>query len=96
MSVYNIEKQVLRSLAKPILCKIVKRTLVAKVSLAKDTKKKASKSIEKEDALLEAVNNMQLDEDKIEMIESDDDEIFCPSIAMKWTSEVYPWNKIVG
>jgi hypothetical protein len=96
MSVHNIEKQVLRSLAKPIPCTIVKRTLVAKVSLAKDTKKKASKSIEKEDALSEAVNNMQLDEDKIEMIESDDDEIFCPSTAMKWTSEVYPWNKIVG
>jgi hypothetical protein len=46
---------------------------VAKDSLAKDTKKKAYKSTEKEDALLEAVNNKQLDEDNIEMIESDDD-----------------------
>jgi hypothetical protein len=60
---------------KPIPCKIVKRTLVAKVSLAKDNKKKAYKSTEKEDALLEAVNNMQLDEDNIEMTESDDDDV---------------------
>jgi hypothetical protein len=82
-------------LAKPIPRKIVKRTLVAKVSLAKDTKKKAPKNLEKGDALAEAVNNMQLDEDDIEMIESDYDDV-CPSIAMKWTSEVYPWNKIEG
>jgi hypothetical protein len=75
VSVHNIEKQVPCSLAKPIPCKIVKRTLVAKVSLAKDTKKKASKSIEKGDALSEAVNNMQLEDDDIEMIESDDDDV---------------------
>jgi hypothetical protein len=75
VSVHNIEKRVPRSLAKPIPRKIVKKTLVAKVSLAKDTKKKASKSMEKEDALAEAVNNMQLEDDDIEMIESDDDDV---------------------
>jgi hypothetical protein len=42
ISVNNVEKLVPRSLAKPIPCKIVKRTLVAKVSLAKDSKKKAA------------------------------------------------------
>jgi hypothetical protein len=31
--------------------------------------------MEKGDALAEAVNNMQLDEDDIEMIESDDDDV---------------------
>jgi hypothetical protein len=75
MSVHNIEKRVPRSLAKPIPRKIVKRTLEAKASLAKDNKKKASKSTEKEDALSEAVNNMQLNEDNIKMIEYDDDDV---------------------
>jgi hypothetical protein len=36
---------------------------------------KACKSTEKEDALLEAVNSMQLEDDDIEMIESDDDDV---------------------
>jgi hypothetical protein len=75
LSVNNVEKLILRSLAKPITCKIVKKTLVAKINVAKDNKKKASKSTEKEDALLEAVNNMQIQEDDIEMIESDDDDV---------------------
>jgi hypothetical protein len=75
ISVTNIEYLIPRSLAKPIPCKIVKRTVVTKVSLAKDTKKKASKSIEKEDALSEAVTNMQLEDDDIEMIELDDDDV---------------------
>jgi hypothetical protein len=75
MSVHNIEKQVPCSLAKLIPRKIVKRTLVAKIKVANDNKKKAYKSTEKEDALSEAVNNMQLEEDNIEMIESDDDDV---------------------
>jgi hypothetical protein len=33
--------------------------------------------VQKEDALAEAVNNMQLDKDDIEMIESDDDNAVC-------------------
>jgi hypothetical protein len=75
VSVHNIEKRVPRNLAKPIPRKIVKRIVVAKVSLAKDTKKKAPKDMEKGEALAEAVNNMHLKEDNFEMIESDDDDV---------------------
>jgi hypothetical protein len=53
------------------LCPLERR----KIKVAKDNKKKAYKSAEKEDALLEAVNNMQLEEDNIKMIESDDDNV---------------------
>jgi hypothetical protein len=52
VSVHNIEKQVPRSLAKPIPRKIVKRTLVAKGSLAKDTKKKPLRIWKREMLLL--------------------------------------------
>jgi hypothetical protein len=74
LSVNNVEKLIPRSLAKPIPCKIVKNTLVAKSKVTKDNKTKAYKSTGKEDALSEAANNMQLEEDDIEMIESDDDD----------------------
>jgi hypothetical protein len=62
-------------LSKPIPCKIGKRILVAKMNIDKEDKKKASKKTQKADALAEAVNNMQLDKDDIEMIESDDDDV---------------------
>jgi hypothetical protein len=48
-------------------CNIVKKNLVAKIKVTKDNKKKAPKSTEKEDSLSEAVNNVQLDDDDIEM-----------------------------
>jgi hypothetical protein len=41
----------------------------------KEDKKRAPKKVQKKDTLAEAVNNMQLDEDDIEMIESDDDDV---------------------
>jgi hypothetical protein len=75
MSFHNIEKRVPCNLSKPIPRKIVKRTLVAKMNIDKEDKKKAPKQMQKEDALAEAVNNMQLDKDDIEMIESDDDDV---------------------
>jgi hypothetical protein len=75
MSVHNIEKRVPRNLSKPIPCKIVKRILVAKMNIDKEDKKRAPMKMQKEDALAEAVNNMQLDKDDIEMIESDDDDV---------------------
>jgi hypothetical protein len=53
----------------------LKRILVAKMNIDKEDKKRAPKKIQKEDALTEAVNNMQLDEDDIKMIESDDDDV---------------------
>jgi hypothetical protein len=74
MSVNNMEKRVPRSLSKPIPRKVVKNIL-SKMKIEKKDNKKASKKTEKEDFLAEAVNNMQLDEDDIEMIDSDDDDV---------------------
>jgi hypothetical protein len=76
MSVNNMEKQVPRSLLKPIPRLLIKKRnpMANWAFVDKEDKKMPAKNTKKEDALADAVKDMQL-EDDIKMIDSDEDDV---------------------